>query len=69
MGIRHHFPETLQLPEGTCRRIEGRIYAEVAYRCHLAANIRGVRHYTRHALQSNPLLVKDIGMLRRAIGL
>ena len=69
IGIRHHFPKKLQLPEQIYRRVESRIYAEAAYRCHLATDRRGVRHYTRHALQSNPLLVKDIGMLRRAIRL
>ena len=69
VGIRHHFPKKLELPEQIYRRVEGRIYAEAAYRCHLAMDVRGVRYNTRHALQSNPLLVKDIGMLRRALRL
>lgn len=67
-GLQHHMPKQFHIPNSAFHRIKGRLYAEVAYRCYLDVDIPSVRRFTCQALCSNPLLVADIGMLRRALG-
>jgi glycosyltransferase involved in cell wall biosynthesis len=66
-GVRALLGREAELPASIVRRVHGRLCAEAAYRCHLAGDSRGVRRFTWHALRADQALVKDIGLLRRAL--
>lgn len=67
-GIEKHLPAVCHWPRRLVRRVVGRLYAEAAYRCHLDQDRRETRRYTGRALWANPVLLRDVGMLRRALG-
>lgn len=66
-GIQHHLPLEMRPDNKVIRMIVGRLYAVLAYRCYLDQDATGVKIYTLSALKANPRLMKDRGLLRRAI--
>lgn len=68
-GIGHRPSRGTQFSKGLVRKVQGRLFAESAYRCHLAADHSGIRLFTGLAFRTDPSLLKDVGMLRRSLQL
>lgn len=66
-GVQRHWPATLTMSRGFVRQVLARLYTEAAYRAYLAGNDVEVRRYTRLALQTNLSLLRDFGLLKRAM--
>lgn len=66
-GIHYHLPLEMRPDKNVIRKTTGKVYSEVAYLHYLAGNYVGVRDFTWQAIKLDPGLLKDRGMLKRAL--